>query len=125
MNYTSENENESISYDIGGCLIASIIKNRHGKLSIWESIRYTHARLYQKSAIKLVTIKHLSRNASNQKSGCFYYFITKILYLGIHPCISPYRCNTLLEWQRKRITRDGLQVEYTKTRKPAKRYERT
>ena len=29
--------------------------------------------------------------------------------------ISPDRCNTLLEWQRKRITRDGCK-EYTLTR---------
>ena len=58
---------------LGASVTGSIIKSTHGKLSIWESIRYTHIRSYQKSAIKLVTIKHFSRNARATKKGCFYY----------------------------------------------------
>ena len=76
MNYTSENENERISYSIGASMTGSIIKSMHGKLSIWESIRYTHARSYQKSAIKLV-IKHFKQKRSNQNIRLLLLFYNK------------------------------------------------
>ena len=41
---------------LGASVTGSIINSTHGKLSIWESIRYTHIRSYQKSARKLITI---------------------------------------------------------------------
>ena len=69
--------NIETAYDIGGCLTASIIKNRHGKLSIWESIRYTHIRLYQKSARKLVTIIFLAENARATKTTVAFIIYTK------------------------------------------------
>ena len=61
---------------LGASVTGSIINSTYGKLSIWESIRYTHIRSYQKSARKLVTIKHfiLAENANaTKKQGCFYY----------------------------------------------------
>ena len=52
---------------LGASVTGSIIKSTHGKLSIWVTANRTaHIRLYQKSARKLVTIKHFSRNISNQ-----------------------------------------------------------
>ena len=44
---------------LGASVTGSIIKSTHGKLSIWVTANRTaHIRLYQKSARKLVTIKH-------------------------------------------------------------------
>ena len=56
-------------------MTGSIINSTHGKLSIWVTANRTaHIRSYQKSARKLVTIKHFSRETQQPKNnGCFYY----------------------------------------------------
>ena len=57
-------------------MTGSIINSTHGKLSIWVTANRTaHIRLYQKSARKLVTIKHFSRKtqATSKKVAFIIY----------------------------------------------------